>query len=108
MENPVQRNDAVGPWKRFNSGKFPDHGSMWQRKCVIKTARITGGRVVHVPMGSATTTTNHCRLSHLTRAVRVHEKGMMVRGVARGGVVDVRHVVQDPFVRDEDEHVGDK
>ena len=50
FENPVRRNDASGPWKRFNSGRFPNHGSVWQRKCVIDVARRTRARVVHVPM----------------------------------------------------------
>ena len=30
IENPVRRNDPSGPWKRFNSGKFPEHGSLFQ------------------------------------------------------------------------------
>ena len=29
VENPVRRNDSDGPWKRFNSGKFPNHASLW-------------------------------------------------------------------------------
>ena len=50
VENPVRRNDADGPWKRFNSGKFPRHGSMWQMPSVVEVARDLGARVVHVPL----------------------------------------------------------
>ena len=50
IENPVRRNDPDGPWKRFNSGKFPRHGSLWQVKCVVDLARATKARVLHVPL----------------------------------------------------------
>ena len=31
IENPVRRNDTEGPWRRFASGKFPEHGSLTYR-----------------------------------------------------------------------------
>lgn len=50
FENPVRRNDPNGPWKRFNSGKFPRHGSIWQMPCVNALANSTGARILHFPM----------------------------------------------------------
>jgi hypothetical protein len=50
IENPVQRNDKSGPWRRFHSDKFPAHGSLWQMADVLSLARDTGARVAHVPL----------------------------------------------------------
>jgi hypothetical protein len=50
LENPVWRNDSKGPWLRFNSGKFPLHGAIWQDGRVRTLARVTGAHVLHVPM----------------------------------------------------------
>ena len=50
IENPVRRNDARGPWKRFNSGKFPDHCSLWHLKRLQQFAVEVGAHVLHVPL----------------------------------------------------------
>ena len=50
IENPVRRNDTEGPWRRFASGKFPEHGSLWQMPDIVDLARSTGARVVHFPL----------------------------------------------------------
>ena len=50
VENPVRRNDVLGPWKRFNSGKFPKHGSLWQMPAILDLARDLDARVAHVPL----------------------------------------------------------
>ena len=50
IENPVRRNDTDGPWRRFDSGKFPEHGSLWQMPDIIELARDTSARVAHVPL----------------------------------------------------------
>jgi len=50
IENPVRRNDDKGAWKRFNSGKFPMHGSLWQHPEISHLAAFTQAKVAHVPL----------------------------------------------------------
>ena len=50
IENPVQRSDATGPWKRYFSAKFNLHGSLWQMPCLVTLRRVTGAVVVNAPM----------------------------------------------------------
>ena len=64
VENPVRRNDPTGPWKRFNSGKFPLHGSFWQLPRVLDLARRTDALVLHLPFCWFT----HCDLEECPEA----------------------------------------
>ena len=50
IENPVQRSDTSGFWKRYFSAKFKLHGSLWQMPCIVELMRVTGAVVVNVPM----------------------------------------------------------
>ena len=50
IENPVQRSDSTGFWKRYFSAKFELHGSLWQMPCIVELMRVTGAVVVNVPM----------------------------------------------------------
>ena len=50
IENPVQRSDSKGFWKRYFSAKFELHGSLWQMPCIVELMRVTGAVVVNVPM----------------------------------------------------------
>ena len=50
IENPVRRNDSSGPWKRFDSGKFPKHGSLFQMPAIISLAHDVKAKVAHVPL----------------------------------------------------------
>ena len=49
IENPVRRNDPSGPWKRFNSGKFPEHFCLFQHPRVAHLARVTKAKVASFP-----------------------------------------------------------
>ena len=50
IENPVWRGDETGPWKRFFSSKFSNHGSLWQMQCIVALARDTGAMILHIPL----------------------------------------------------------
>jgi hypothetical protein len=50
VENPVQRSDVTGSWKRYFSAKFEMHGSLWQMPCMVELMRATGAVVTNMPM----------------------------------------------------------
>ena len=50
VENPVQRSDITGSWKRYLSAKFELHGSLWQMPCMVELMRVTGAVVTSMPM----------------------------------------------------------
>ena len=49
-ENPVQRSDRSGRWKRFFSETFSDHGSWWQIPQCREVAMLTNAIFVDVAM----------------------------------------------------------